>query len=61
MKKILFLCTALFTVGMTQAKVTLSKIFSDGMVMQQNSQANIWGNATANAVVKINVSWSKTT
>lgn len=61
MKKILLVCAALFAAGAAQAKVTLPKIFSDGMVMQQNSQANIWGHATANKVVKINVSWNKTT
>lgn len=44
-----------------QAKVTLPRIFSDGMVMQQETTANLWGEAKANAIVKITASWSKKT
>lgn len=41
------------------AKVTLPHIFADGMVMQQQTNANIWGTAKASATVKIGASWSK--
>lgn len=59
MKK-LFLLSALVAVATTaSAKVTLPRIFSDGMVMQQQTEANLWGDAKANAAVKITTSWNK--
>ena len=54
--------SALIAVAMTTgAKVTLPKIFSNGMVMQQQTKANIWGKANSNATVKISTSWNKKT
>lgn len=43
------------------AKVTLPKMFSDGMVMQRETKANIWGNANKQATVKVSPSWTKKT
>lgn len=43
------------------AKVTLPKMFSDGMVMQRETNANIWGNANKSATVKVSPSWTKKT
>lgn len=43
------------------AKVTLPKMFSDGMVMQRETKANIWGNANKQATVKVAPSWTKKT
>lgn len=61
MKK-LFLFSALIAMATTaSAKVTLPRIFSDGMVMQQETTANLWGVAKANATVKITTSWNKKT
>ena len=61
MKRQIILST-LIAVAMTAgAKVTLPKIFSNGMVMQQQTDANIWGKANANATVKISTSWNKKT
>lgn len=62
MKKI-FLLIALFTVATSAswAKVTLPKIFASGMVMQQQTEANIWGEAKSNATIKITTSWNKKT
>lgn len=41
------------------AKVQLPAFFSDGMVLQQQTNANIWGWAKAAASIKINTSWNK--
>lgn len=43
------------------AEVKLPAFFSDGMVMQQQTRANLWGTATSNASVKITTSWDKQT
>lgn len=45
----------------TSAKVTMPKMFSDGMVMQQQSTANLWGTATGKNSVKITTSWDNKT
>lgn len=39
------------------AKVTLPKMFSNGMVLQRETKANIWGKAKSKATVKIVTSW----
>ena len=58
----LFLLTALFAAATTiSAKVVLPKIFASGMVMQQQTDANLWGEAKADAMVKIATSWNKKT
>lgn len=58
----LFLLTALFAAATTiSAKVVLPKIFASGMVMQQQTDANLWGEAKADATVKITTSWNKKT
>lgn len=41
-----------------QAEVKLPSIFSDNMVLQQQSDVSFWGNATAGADVKIKTSWN---
>ncbi len=43
------------------AKVTLPKFFSDGMVLQRETSANLWGIAKESSVVKITTSWDKKT
>lgn len=43
------------------AKVTLPKMFSDGMVLQRETNANLWGTAKSNSAVKITTSWDKKT
>lgn len=44
-----------------QAKVTLPKMFGDGMVMQRETTASLWGDAKPNAKVKIVTSWNNAT
>ncbi|WP_462222679.1 sialate O-acetylesterase, partial [Ferruginibacter sp.] len=41
------------------AKVQLPSFFSDGMVLQQQTNASVWGWAKQNAAVKIITSWNK--
>ena len=61
MKRLFLISAAAVAVMAAQAKVTLPKIFSDDMVMQQQTKANLWGDAKANATVKITTSWNKKT
>ena len=41
----------------TQAKVQLPAFFSDGMVMQQQATANLWGTATPRKTVTLTTDW----
>lgn len=52
---------ALFVSASVNAEVKLPAFFSSNMVMQQQTDCNIWGWATKNAKVKITVEWSKKT
>ena len=62
-----YLCKTAFTFLLclgsvwSYAKPVLSALFSDNMVLQQNTQAPIWGEATPGKQVKITPSWSKET
>ena len=40
------------------AEIRLPVIFGDHMVLQQQTEAAIWGNATANKTVKVTTSWN---
>ena len=42
----------------THAEVKLPAIFSDGMVMQQQTNANLWGTATPYKKVTVTTSWN---
>ena len=43
----------------THAEVKLPAIFSDGMVMQQQTNANLWGTATPNRKVTVTTSYHR--
>lgn len=60
-KRISMLLAALLLLVVVKAEVKLPAIFSDGMVMQQQCAANLWGTATPNKVVKIKASWNNRT
>lgn len=45
--------------AIVRAEVKLPAIFGDNMVMQQQTEAAIWGTATANSTVRITTSWNK--
>ncbi len=47
----------LFTFLPLNAKVTLPQFFNDNMVLQQQSECNIWGKADANQDVVVITSW----
>jgi len=49
----------LFTLIFAHAEIKLPAIFSDNMLLQQNTQVNIWGKSDANKTVSIKASWSK--
>ena len=56
------ICAFFALIGITvQAKVTLPRFFSDNMVLQQQSECNIWGKADANKIVSIMTSWDNKT
>ena len=59
MHKRLFLFTALIalTIG-AQAKVRLPHLISDNMVLQQQTDARLWGWAEPGKTVKVTTSWS---
>lgn len=59
LRRILFFA-ALSTITFgVQAKVKLPHIIGDNMILQQDSEARLWGWDTPGKTVKVNVSWSK--
>ena len=48
----------IFSVSQAFAEVKLPSIFCDNMVMQQQTQAAIWGKASKNATVSVSTSWN---
>ena len=63
MKRITFFVMAItmvitFSVNQTFAEVKLPSIFCDNMVMQQQTQAAIWGSANKNSSVSVITSWN---
>lgn len=58
-KLLLTITCAMIAIGQASAKVSLPKLFSDGMVLQRGAQCRIWGKATPNATVKITTSWNR--
>lgn len=59
MKRFIFYCLFLLIAYTTEAKVVLPSFFSDGMVLQQQTEVALWGNAEPNSKVVITTSWSK--
>ena len=52
---------ALFVVATATAEVRLPAFFGDNMVLQQQSDARLWGWATPNKKVTVKASWSEQT
>ena len=46
-------------VSTLDAKVELPPVFADNMVLQQQTQAAVWGRANPNAKIRITTTWSK--
>ncbi|MEE1102527.1 MAG: sialate O-acetylesterase, partial [Alistipes sp.] len=59
MKRLLLLLVAMCLMGGASAKVVLPKILGSNMVIQQQTDVNIWGMADAGKKVTVTVSWSK--
>lgn len=58
-KRFLIIATALLAVSASsQAKVRLPHLLSDGMVIQQNTNANLWGWAKPKSEVTVSASWT---
>ncbi|MGV8134882.1 MAG: sialate O-acetylesterase [Mangrovibacterium sp.] len=57
MKKISFSLLLFITTLFTEAKIQLPSFFCDHMVLQQQTDAAIWGKASPGATVKITTSW----
>ena len=56
--RFILLSALLVSVG-ASAEVKLPGVLSSGMVMQRNTDVNLWGTAKANATVQITASWTK--
>ena len=53
MKKFLFFLTALLSVSLAEAKVSLPQLFQSGMVLQRGKTIPIWGTADAGETVTV--------
>lgn len=58
MKKYLFLLLMSLITSTTFATISLPSIFSNNMVLQQNSNVSVWGKAKANVKVTVHTSWN---
>ena len=61
MKFLFSFFSTLFFAFLSQARLQLPAIFSNDMVLQQNSRIKIWGQSTPNKPVFLTCSWSNTT
>lgn len=50
-----------FANGVTSGELIVPSIFTDNMVLQQNDNVAIWGNAMSNQTVRLETSWGETT
>lgn len=60
MKKFLLFAVLLVVVGMAQANVTLPSVFTDNMVLQQQTTLKLHGKASPNTSVSVQTGWSRT-
>ena len=61
MKKLITILATLATTATLSAKVTLPEIIGDNMVLQQQTQARLWGKAAPKSTVTISPSWNNET
>ena len=59
MKKLILSLAVLLVASSLQAKITLPPVFGDGMVLQQNTSAAIFGKAEPGKTVTVKTSWNK--
>ena len=58
MKRLLFFSMGVALALLSQAKVRLSHLVGDNMVIQQQAEARLWGWAKPGSEVKVTTSWS---
>ncbi|MFR9603063.1 MAG: sialate O-acetylesterase [Rikenellaceae bacterium] len=62
MKKLLISLLSIFALSRADAKITLTPLFSDNMILQQETQAPIWGSSDkSKATISITTSWDNKT
>ncbi len=61
MKKIAILFFALLLLNTANAEIKLAAILGDNMILQQQTNANLWGKATPRSDVSIRTSWNNRT
>lgn len=59
MRKLFSILALVLLCSTANATLTLKKVFSDGMVLQQNTSAAIWGTADPGATVSVKGSWAE--
>jgi len=59
LKSTLLLGLVLVFINITQAKVVLPSVFSNNMVIQQKTNAAIWGKGTPDHIINISTTWSR--
>ena len=60
MKKLLTIAFLAFFCMAAEAKIVLGGLFTDGVVLQQNTKVAIWGTASSGAQVSVSPSWNGT-
>ena len=60
MKKLLTIAFLAFFCMAAEAKIVLGGLFTDGIVLQQNTKVAIWGTASPGAQVSVSPSWNGT-
>ena len=58
MKSKILVCALLLVAASVEAKVKLPSLVCDNMVLQQQTDVKLWGEATPKAEVRITPSWS---
>ena len=58
-RSLFFLLISILSTNLLFANIRLPYFFSDNMVLQQQTQASIWGWATPNSIVQLTSSWDK--
>ena len=56
----LFLISCTKTVSENTSTISLNSLFSEKMVLQQNSNVPIWGSATPSKIIEVSASWGET-
>ena len=61
MKRLFIILALLAGSAIMKAEIRLPAVLGDNMVLQRNSEVNLWGWATPNKTVKVKASWNRKT